>query len=62
MPQLSLGDHDEYFPIDIPVEMYQAIPESYLWIIPNGEHLPIWEAFWSDQFLKVLKLFLEDRF
>ena len=56
------GDHDKYFPIDIPVEMYSAIPNSSLWIIPNGGHLPIWEELWSDQFLKVSKHFLADKF
>ena len=55
------GGKDEYFPIDIPVEMHNAIPNSYLWIIPNGGHLPIWKELWSDQFLKVSKLFLEDK-
>lgn len=56
------GDNDEYFPIDIPVEMYKAIPDSHLWVVPNGGHLPIWKALWSDQFLKVSKLFLADKF
>lgn len=35
------GDRDEFFPVSIPAEMYAAIPEAYLWIIPNGEHIPI---------------------
>jgi hypothetical protein len=36
------GVSDLGFPsINIPVEMYQAIPESALWIIPNGRHVPI---------------------
>ena len=32
------GDRDGVFPIDIPVTMYQSIPHSYLWIVPNGGH------------------------
>jgi pimeloyl-ACP methyl ester carboxylesterase len=32
------GDRDAFFPVDIPVTMYQSIPHSYLWIIPNGGH------------------------
>lgn len=36
------GDRDGFFPIDIPVEMYRAIPHAYLWIIPNGGHQPDW--------------------
>lgn len=35
------GDRDPYFPVSIPVEMYNSIANSYLWIIPNGEHIPI---------------------
>lgn len=35
------GDRDEYFPVNIPLEMYRAIPKSYLWIVPNGSHIPI---------------------
>ena len=35
------GDRDHLFPVSIPVEMYRCIPKSYLWIIPNGGHVPI---------------------
>ena len=32
------GDRDPFFPVHIPVEQYQAIPDSYLWVVPNGGH------------------------
>jgi pimeloyl-ACP methyl ester carboxylesterase len=35
------GDRDEFFPVSIPIEMYRHIPSSYLWIVPNGGHVPI---------------------
>jgi pimeloyl-ACP methyl ester carboxylesterase len=35
------GDRDEFFPVSIPLEMYRSIPRSFLWIIPNGGHVPI---------------------
>ena len=35
------GDRDIFFPVSIPVEAYEAIPRSYLWIVPNGGHVPI---------------------
>ena len=35
------GDRDRFFPVSIPVEEYEAIPRSYLWIVPNGGHVPI---------------------
>ena len=34
------GDRDEFFPVDIPVAMYSAIPKSQLWIVPRGDHSP----------------------
>lgn len=34
------GDRDEFFPVDIPVQMYEAIPDAYLWIVPNAGHDP----------------------
>ena len=36
------GDRDEYFPVYIPFEMYESIPGSALWIVPNGDHLPVY--------------------
>lgn len=38
------GDRDELFPVSIPVEMYRALPASALWIIPHGDHVPIFGA------------------
>ena len=35
------GDRDRFFPVSIPVEMHRSIPNSYLWIIPNGGHVPV---------------------
>jgi pimeloyl-ACP methyl ester carboxylesterase len=35
------GDHDPLYPVDIALEMYKAIPHSYLWIMPNGGHSDI---------------------
>lgn len=36
------GDRDMFFPISIPIQLYESIPNSYLWIIPNGGHVPIY--------------------
>ena len=35
------GDRDMFFPMSIPVEMYEAIPESYLMVLPNWGHAAI---------------------
>ena len=32
------GDRDVYFPVQIAVEMYNSIPKSYLWVVPNTGH------------------------
>lgn len=36
------GDRDRFFPLEIAVSIYHAIPDSALWIIPEGEHVPIY--------------------
>ena len=35
------GDRDPLYPVSLALEMYQAIPRAYLWIVPNGGHSPI---------------------
>ena len=35
------GDSDWCFPPPLVAEMHLAIPEAALWVIPNGEHVPI---------------------
>jgi pimeloyl-ACP methyl ester carboxylesterase len=37
------GDRDAFFAVDIPVSLYRAIPAAALWIIPGGDHVPIFE-------------------
>ncbi len=34
------GDRDRFNPVSIALELYDAIPRSFLWIVPNGGHLP----------------------
>jgi pimeloyl-ACP methyl ester carboxylesterase len=38
------GDRDNFFPVEIAVNMYQSIPDSALWIIPKGDHVPIYDS------------------
>ena len=51
------GDRDEFFPVEIPVDMYKSIPGSQLWIVPNGDHVPIYGARTSE-FLRITRQFL----
>jgi pimeloyl-ACP methyl ester carboxylesterase len=53
------GDRDEFFPVEIPVAVYRAIPGSQLWIVPNGDHVPIYGSR-LPEFLRITKAFLAD--
>lgn len=35
------GDRDPLYPLEMAMELYRAIPQSSLWVIPNGAHGPI---------------------
>jgi pimeloyl-ACP methyl ester carboxylesterase len=35
------GDRDPLYPVELAVELLRGIPQSALWIIPNGGHGPI---------------------
>lgn len=37
------GDRDNFFPVEIPLSMYRSIPDAALWIIPGGDHVPIYD-------------------
>jgi pimeloyl-ACP methyl ester carboxylesterase len=38
------GDRDRFFPVDIPVSIYRSIPDAALWIVPGGDHVPIYDS------------------
>jgi pimeloyl-ACP methyl ester carboxylesterase len=35
------GDRDYCFPASMAWDIYSAIPRAYLWVVPNGDHVPI---------------------
>ena len=35
------GDRDYCFPASMGWEIHQAVPTSYLWVVPNGSHVPL---------------------
>jgi pimeloyl-ACP methyl ester carboxylesterase len=39
------GDRDPLYPVHLAMEMHSAIPDSYLWVIPNGGHGPIFSEY-----------------
>ena len=38
---IMYGDRDPLYPVELAVEMYRTIPNSWLWVVPNGGHGPI---------------------
>ena len=38
------GDRDRFFPVEIAVNMYRSIQDAALWIIPGGDHVPIYDS------------------
>jgi len=51
------GDRDFLYPVEMSVEMYRAIPNSALWIVPGGSHGPIFIER-AEQFSKTALAFL----
>ncbi|GHC65638.1 Pimeloyl-ACP methyl ester carboxylesterase [Ulvibacter litoralis] len=37
------GDRDNFFPVEIAENIHHSIPNSKLWIIHNGEHVPVYD-------------------
>jgi pimeloyl-ACP methyl ester carboxylesterase len=35
------GDRDPLYPVDLALQLYQAVPRAYLWVVPGGGHGPI---------------------
>jgi pimeloyl-ACP methyl ester carboxylesterase len=38
------GDRDAFFPVEIPLGLYRSIPDAALWIIPGGDHVPVYDS------------------
>jgi pimeloyl-ACP methyl ester carboxylesterase len=55
---LVTGDRDPFYPVELTVEMYRAIPGSALWVVPEGLHLPVFLAE-RERFVQVAMGFLD---
>jgi pimeloyl-ACP methyl ester carboxylesterase len=53
------GDRDPLYPVHLAMEMYAAIPRSYLWVVPNGGHGPIFGDR-AGRFVKTALAFLRE--
>jgi pimeloyl-ACP methyl ester carboxylesterase len=50
------GDRDNFFPVEIPESISRWIPDARLWIIPGGDHVPIFNP--KVQFISTALQFL----
>ena len=53
------GDRDPLYPVELSVEMFKAIPNSRLRIVPNAGHGPVIGPRWPE-FIQTASAFLED--
>jgi pimeloyl-ACP methyl ester carboxylesterase len=53
------GDRDPLYPVHLAMELHAAIPKSYLWVVPNGGHGPIFGNM-TAQFRDTSLAFLRD--
>jgi pimeloyl-ACP methyl ester carboxylesterase len=53
------GDSDNFFPVEIPENISRWIPDARLWIIPGGDHVPIFDP--EVPFTSTVLQFLEAR-
>ncbi len=58
---IVFGDRDPLYPVSIAFELHEAIPGSYLWVVPNGGHGPVFGDA-APAFRAVALPFLEDGF
>ena len=38
---IVFGDRDPLYPVSLALDLHDAIPRSYLWVVPNGGHGPV---------------------
>ncbi len=51
------GDSDPLYPVELGLELYRAIPQSRLWVVPGGGHGPIYLEH-RDAFVRTALTFL----
>ena len=40
---LVQGDRDIFFPVEQTLALYRSLPNAQLWVIPGGEHVPVYD-------------------
>jgi len=57
---IVFGDRDPLYPVSIAFELYQAIPNASLWVVPNAGHGPVFGAY-AARFAETALSFLTGR-
>ena len=57
---IVFGDRDPLYPVGLAFDLYASIPRSYLWVVPNGGHGPVFGEM-AAPFLEVADAFLDGR-
>jgi 3-oxoadipate enol-lactonase len=55
------GDRDDLVPAEDLLEMYRALPEAYLWMVPGAGHVLAVESWRKAAFIEEVRRFLEAR-
>jgi pimeloyl-ACP methyl ester carboxylesterase len=55
---IVFGDRDFLYPASLAFDLYDAIPKSYLWVVPNAGHAPVFGA-QASQFRETVMAFLD---
>jgi pimeloyl-ACP methyl ester carboxylesterase len=58
---IVFGDRDPLYPVSAAFELKQAIPRSWLWVVPNGGHGPVFGPA-APLFVDIALTFLAGRF
>jgi len=54
------GDRDPLYPVEMAMELFRSIPQSSLWVVPNGPHGPVFGDA-APQFVSTALAFLGGR-
>lgn len=58
---IVFGDRDFLYPVSLAVELRDAIPRSWLWVVPNGGHGPVFGPL-AQAFVRTALAFLAGRY
>ena len=58
---IVFGDRDPLYPVSLAVELREAIPRSWLWVVPNGGHGPVFGRS-APAFVRTALAFLAGRY